>query len=89
VGAVSSRFYRWRRAGIWGRVPAALQAEADARGEVDRGLHFVDATIARAYRHAAGAPDRRPPGGEAMGRSRGGLSSKIHPRAEGTAGWSR
>ena len=55
VGTVSSRFYRWRRAGIWGQILATLQAAADARGEVDRGLHFVDATIVRAHQHAAGA----------------------------------
>jgi transposase len=55
VGTVSSRFYRWRQAGVWDRVLAALQAEADARGEVGWDLHFVDATIVRAHQHAAGA----------------------------------
>ena len=55
VGTVSSRFYRWREAGVWDRALAALQAEADARGEVDWDLHFVDATIVRAHQHAAGA----------------------------------
>ena len=55
AGTVSSRFYRWREAGVWDRALAALQAEADARGEVDRDLHFVDATIIRAHQHAAGA----------------------------------
>jgi transposase len=55
VGTVSSRFYRWREAGVWDRVLAALQAAADARGEVDWSLHFVDATIVRARQHAAGA----------------------------------
>ena len=61
VGTVSSRFYRWRQAGVWDRVLAALQAEAEARGEVDWDLHFVDATIlgsgprTRAHQHAAGA----------------------------------
>jgi transposase len=55
VGTVSSRFYRWRAAGAWQRVLSALQAEAEARGEVDWGLHFVDATVVRAHPHAAGA----------------------------------
>ena len=55
VGTVSSRFYRWRAAGVWDQVLAALQAAADARGEVDGDLHFVDATIVRAHQHAAGA----------------------------------
>ena len=55
VGTVSSRFYRWRASGVWDRVLAALQSEADARGEVDWDLHFMDATIIRAHQHAAGA----------------------------------
>src|SRR3954468_560057 len=55
VGTVSSRFYRWCRAGVWDRILSALQAEADARGEIDWDLHFVDATIIRAHQHAAGA----------------------------------
>ena len=55
VGTVSSRFYRWRGSGVWDRVLSALQAEADARGEVDWNLHFVDGTIIRAHQHAAGA----------------------------------
>src|SRR4051812_23846426 len=55
VGTVSSRFYRWCRAGVWDRIRSALQAEADARGEIDWDLHFVDATIVRAHQHAAGA----------------------------------
>src|SRR3954452_7922768 len=55
VGTVSSRFYRWCRAGVWDRILSALQAEADARGEIDWDLHFVDATIIRAPQHAAGA----------------------------------
>ena len=88
VGTVSSRFYRWRGGGIWQRVLAGLQAAADARGAIDWDLHFVDATIVRAHQHAAGA--RRQPGliggqdkAEALGRSQGGFSTKLHLRAEG------
>ena len=55
VGTVSSRFYRWCRAGVGDRILCALQAEADAQGEIDWDLHFVDATIVRAHQHAAGA----------------------------------
>lgn len=54
-GTVSSRFYRWRQSGVFGRVLKRLQAKADARGEIDWNLHFVDATIVRAHQHAAGA----------------------------------
>jgi transposase len=52
---VSSRFYRWRRAGIWDRILAALQQQADHAGRVDWDLHFVDSTVVRAHQHAAGA----------------------------------
>ena len=55
VGTVSSRFYRWRTAGVWDRLLAGLQAKADAEGRLDWDLHFVDATIVRAHQHAAGA----------------------------------
>jgi transposase len=52
---VYSRFRRWQRAGVWDRILAALQAAADARGEVDWSLHFLDGTVIRAHPHAAGA----------------------------------
>jgi len=52
---VYSRFRRWQRAGIWDRLLHARQAEADARGELDWSLHFVDGTVVRAHQHAAGA----------------------------------
>ena len=55
VGTVSSRFYRWRQAGVFERVLRRLQAQADARGDLDWDLHFVDATVVRAHQHAAGA----------------------------------
>ena len=52
---VSSRFYRWQRTGIWSRVLAALQRQADIEGRLDWSLHFVDSTVVRAHQHAAGA----------------------------------
>ena len=52
---VSSRFRRWQQAGVWDRALAALQAAADARGELDWSLHFLDGTTIRAHPHAAGA----------------------------------
>ena len=55
AGTVSSRFYRWRKAGVFDRVLQRLQAQADARGELDWDLHFVDATVVRAHQYAAGA----------------------------------
>jgi transposase len=52
---VYSRFRRWQQAGVWERVLAVLQAEADAQGELDWSLHFLDGTTVRAHQHAAGA----------------------------------
>jgi hypothetical protein len=54
-GTVSSRFYRWRMAGVFDRVLQRLQAQADARGDLDWDLHFMGATVVRAHQHAAGA----------------------------------
>jgi transposase len=54
-GTVSSRFYRWRKAGIWDQIFAAVQAQADQRGKVDWEIHYVDGTTVRAHQHAAGA----------------------------------
>jgi len=87
VGTMSSRLYRWRAAGVWDQVLLALQSEADAQGEVDWDLHFVDATVIRAHQHAAGARRDGAVGDgenvEALGRSQGGFSTKLHLRAEG------
>lgn len=52
---VASRFCRWRRAGIWERLFAAVQAQADAHGQLNGDLPFIDGTMIRAHQHAAGA----------------------------------
>ena len=52
---VLSRFYRWQRAGVWDRVLAEVQRQADAEGRLDWSLHFVDSTVVRVHQHAAGA----------------------------------
>ena len=49
-------------------------------------MHFLDSTVVRAHQHAAGARKTgREPGAEdeALGRSRGGFTTKIHLRCEG------
>ena len=51
----ANTFYRWRQAGVWARVLAELQRQADERGELDWALHHVDSTVVRAHQHAAGA----------------------------------
>ncbi len=52
---VASRFYRWQKAGVWQQVLSTLQQEADAKGELDWQVHYVDGSVIRAHQHAAGA----------------------------------
>lgn len=52
---LSSRFYRWRKAGVWDNILAGLQQQADAQGKIDWEVHFGDSTVIRAHQHAAGA----------------------------------
>ena len=86
-------FRRWQRAGIWQRIVTGLQTRADAAGLITWDVS-VDSTIARAHQHAAGArrqPDQQkePPSVDtaepvdhALGRSRGGLTTKVHLACE-------
>ena len=57
----------------------AAQARADAAGELDW-LVSIDSTVVRAHQSAAGA---RKGGHRALGRSRGGLTSKVHLAVDG------
>lgn len=52
---ISSRFYRWRSIGLWQRMWENLMPQADATGDIDWEVHFVDSTVVRAHQHAAGA----------------------------------
>ncbi len=52
---VASRFYRWRKKGLWEGLLSNLQQEADAAGQLEWEVHYVDGTIVRAHQHAAGA----------------------------------
>lgn len=52
---VSSRFYRWQKAGIWQQVWESLQQQADYLGQMDWSIHYVDGTVIRAHQHAGGA----------------------------------
>ncbi|WP_370866949.1 IS5 family transposase [Cupriavidus neocaledonicus] len=72
--SVYKRFARWSRAQVWHTVFAGLAGDADFE-EV-----FIDSTIVRAHQHAAGAPKK---GDQAIGRSRGGLTTKIHALVDG------
>jgi len=79
---VASRFYRWHAAGIWDALLAVLQQVADTLGRLDWGVHHVDGTTIRAHQHAAEARGGDPET-EALGRGRGGCSTKVHLRVEG------
>jgi transposase len=68
---VQRRFSRWASAGVWERVFQHLAAEADNE------YALIDSTIVRAHQHSAGAP-KKAGVDQAIGRSRGGLSTKIH-----------
>jgi transposase len=52
---VASRFYRWRKDGLWDRLLRAVQQQANIQGKVNWELHYVDGTMVRAHQHAAGA----------------------------------
>ncbi|WP_428834100.1 IS5 family transposase [Microbispora maris] len=84
--SIYTRFRRWALDGTFTRMLQSLQAEADARGDIDW-LVAVDSTIVRAHQHAAGAKKGGSGVGEpsdhALGRSRGGLTSKIHLVCDG------
>ncbi|WP_442934720.1 IS5 family transposase [Micromonospora sp. CPCC 205739] len=86
-------FRRWQRAGVWQRIVTGLQSRADAAGLITWDVS-VDSTLARAHQHAAGARtqpglQKEPPGGvedepadHALGRSRGGWTTKLHLACE-------
>jgi transposase len=78
-------FRRWQLAGVWAMLVTALQARADARGLITWDVS-VDSTIVRAHQHAAGARKDRTVSGEpddhALGRSRGGWTTKLHLACE-------
>ena len=88
--SVYGLFRAWQLADIWTAIETSLQALSDQAGLIDWTVS-VDSTINRAHSHAAGArrhPETQaePPVGEpadhALGRSRGGLSTKVHLAAE-------
>jgi len=63
-----NRFVRWRRAGVWSRIMDALATAHDAA------VQMIDTSIVRVHQHGACIIRNRR---QSMGRSRGGLTSKI------------
>jgi transposase len=69
------RFNRWCKSGVFESIMAKLQ-------DPDLGVLLLDSTIIRAHQHAAGAEGSCAEA-EALGRSRGGFSTKIHVACDG------
>ncbi|MFE3456015.1 IS5 family transposase [Nocardiopsis aegyptia] len=88
-GPWQSVYHLFRVDGTWARILDALRALADAAGLITWDLN-VDSTVVRAHQHSAGAAKKGEhedhgtdePDDHALGRSRGGLSTKIHLACE-------
>ncbi|WP_404918678.1 IS5 family transposase [Novosphingobium sp. ZW T3_23] len=65
-----NRFNRWRRAGHWARILEAVSAAYE--GDVQ----MIDSSSIRVHQHGANGDKKG--GSGCMGRSRGGLTTKIH-----------
>ncbi|MFB4374934.1 IS5 family transposase [Agrobacterium sp. CR_3] len=66
-----NRFSRWRKAGVWDRLPGAVSRHY--AGEIV----MIDSSCVRVHQHGANAKKGDLPI-PCMGRSRGGLTTKIH-----------
>lgn len=73
--SVFQRFNRWCKSGVFRAIMEKLQ-------DPDLGVLLLDSTIIRAHQHAAGAEGSSAEA-EALGRSRGGFSTKIHVSCDG------
>ncbi|MEU9085073.1 IS5 family transposase [Streptomyces sp. NPDC048357] len=91
---VYERFARWEADGTWARLLEHVQVRDDTEGRVEWTV-AVDSTINRAHQHAAGARKKGAADGDeledpvgsqtrqALGRSRGGLTTKVHLAVDG------
>jgi len=73
--SIYKRYARWSENGVWKKVFAILTG-----GNLDLSEVSVDSSSVRAHQHAAGA--RKTEGEQAIGRSRGGPTTKIHAVAD-------
>ena len=73
--SVFQRFNRWCKNGVFQTIMEHLQ-------DPDLGVLMLDSTVIRAHQHAAGAEGSSAEA-EALGRSRGGFSTKIHVACDG------
>ncbi|WP_420709865.1 IS5 family transposase [Streptomyces sp. NRRL S-340] len=91
---VYERFARWEADGTWARLLEEVQVRDDSVGAVEWTVS-VDSTINRAHQRAAGARKKglsaggeledpeRTAADQALGRSRGGLTTKAHLACDG------
>lgn len=91
---VYERFARWEAGGTWARLLEHAQVRDDAVGRLEW-MVSVDSSVNRAHQHAAGARKKGDPDGDkledpqrsaarqALGRSHGGLTTKVHLAVDG------
>ena len=71
---VYRRVHRWAESGVLSQVMEALRERNVLPREAS--IAALDSTVVKVHKHAAGAPKKR--GSQKIGRSRGGLTCKIH-----------
>lgn len=64
-----NRFIRWGRAGVWDRIMDKLSATHEAS------VQMIDTSVIRVHQHGACVANSS---GQHIGRSRGGLTTKLH-----------
>lgn len=57
---VYGRFRLWVRRGFWSRILEQLQVQRQADGAIDWDLFFIDGSVVRAHKAAAGARKKNP-----------------------------
>jgi hypothetical protein len=73
-----NRFVQWRRAGIWDRIMEALATAHNAS------VQIIDTSVVWVHQHGACIAENRE---QHMGRSRGGLTSKVHAVVDANGSW--
>ena len=68
-----NRWARWSRMGVFARILSELAAEGDATGTL-----MIDATHLKAHRTACSMGLKEKGRGRLIGRTKGGLNSKLH-----------
>ena len=69
---IHTRHSRWSKTGVWQKIFEVLASDADNE------YAMIDSTIVRAHQHSAGAQKKGRHDDQAIGRSKGGLTTKIH-----------